>query len=142
MKLEVHTDMVRDLELKIAADKVVDCDPTGPGAGDYDSNAGFPSASYYFRPIRIELKNPITIDQVYQDTAHELGHVLGLGHSRGLMAATQPKWDPVGWTVRSPSAGRSLFPAARQPTQPKMRLTDDDRDHVRRHCDGRERWGK
>jgi hypothetical protein len=43
-KLDVHTSMVRDLELKIAADQVVDCEPVGPGGGDYDSNAGFPTA--------------------------------------------------------------------------------------------------
>lgn len=43
-KLEVHTDMVRDLELKIASDQVVDCDPTAPNGSDYDSNAGFPMA--------------------------------------------------------------------------------------------------
>ena len=37
--------MVRDLELKIEADQVFDCDPTAPGGGmDYGSNANFPTA--------------------------------------------------------------------------------------------------
>ncbi len=46
-KLEIHTDMVRDLELKIEADQLIDCDPVGPGEGkefDYGSNANFPTA--------------------------------------------------------------------------------------------------
>jgi hypothetical protein len=44
IKLEVHSDMVRDLELKIASDAVVDCEPTAPAAADYGSNANFPLA--------------------------------------------------------------------------------------------------
>ncbi len=45
-KLEIHTDMVRDLELKIEADQVFDCDPTAPAGGmDYGSNANFPTAA-------------------------------------------------------------------------------------------------
>src|SRR5690606_34977683 len=43
-KLDVHTTMVRELELKIEADQVVDCDPTAPGGMDYGSNANFPTA--------------------------------------------------------------------------------------------------
>ncbi|MCH9685471.1 MAG: DUF1552 domain-containing protein [Deltaproteobacteria bacterium] len=46
-KLEIHTDMVRDLELKIESDQVIDCDPTAPPSADtfdYGSNANFPTA--------------------------------------------------------------------------------------------------
>lgn len=44
-KLDVHTSMIRDLELKIESDQVYDCDPTSPGGGmDYGSNANFPTA--------------------------------------------------------------------------------------------------
>lgn len=44
-KFDVHVDMVHELELKIANDAGVDCDPTGPATGvDYGSNANFPLA--------------------------------------------------------------------------------------------------
>ncbi len=44
-KLDIHTQMVRDLELKLESDQVIDCDPTAPGSGmDYGSNANFPTA--------------------------------------------------------------------------------------------------
>ena len=43
-KLDVHADMVRDLEQKLADDKVIDCTPTAPGAGDYEDNDMFPIA--------------------------------------------------------------------------------------------------
>jgi hypothetical protein len=44
-KFDVHLDMVHELEVKIANDAGVDCDPTGPGSGmDYGSNANFPVA--------------------------------------------------------------------------------------------------
>jgi hypothetical protein len=44
LKLEIHSDMVRDLELKIQNDAVVDCEPTAPAAMDYGSNDSFPLA--------------------------------------------------------------------------------------------------
>lgn len=44
-KLDIHTEMVRDLELKIESDQVFDCDPIAPGGGmDYGSNTNFPTA--------------------------------------------------------------------------------------------------
>ncbi|MCA9704555.1 MAG: DUF1552 domain-containing protein [Myxococcales bacterium] len=44
-KLEIHTDMIRDLELALESDQVFDCDPTAPTGGmDYGSNASFPTA--------------------------------------------------------------------------------------------------
>lgn len=43
-KLEIHTSMIRDLELKIESDQVFDCDPTEPAEIDYGSNANFPKA--------------------------------------------------------------------------------------------------
>lgn len=43
-KLDIHADMVRALELQIESDKVVDCDPTAPGTGDYGDNDMFPVA--------------------------------------------------------------------------------------------------
>lgn len=43
-KLDVHTQMVRDLELKLESDQVFDCDPTAPAGMDYGSNANFPTA--------------------------------------------------------------------------------------------------
>jgi hypothetical protein len=43
-KLDIHADMVRELELQIESDAVVDCDPTAPGEMNYDDNANFPTA--------------------------------------------------------------------------------------------------
>jgi hypothetical protein len=43
-KLDIHADMVRELEQQIEDDKVIDCTPTAPGAGDYEDNDMFPIA--------------------------------------------------------------------------------------------------
>ncbi|MEM9452828.1 MAG: DUF1552 domain-containing protein [Myxococcota bacterium] len=44
-KLDVHADMVRELELKIESEQVLDCAPVPPQGGmDYGSNANFPTA--------------------------------------------------------------------------------------------------
>ena len=53
-KLEVHADMVRDLEIKIAKDAVVDCSPTAPGEMDYNSNANFPTATRRMIDVMIQ----------------------------------------------------------------------------------------
>ena len=42
-KLDIHSDMVRELELALEADKLIECTPESPGAGDYNSNAMFPT---------------------------------------------------------------------------------------------------
>jgi hypothetical protein len=42
-KLDIHSDMVRELELKLQADKLIDCTPESPGSGDYNSNGMFPT---------------------------------------------------------------------------------------------------
>lgn len=107
----------------------IDDPPYGPDGRPYDD--------FYARlhgsqsPLWVELKQAIVFDQVYQDVAHEFGHVLGLAvHTEGLMAARRKEWDPVGTTNHYAS---NLF-RDKPPTRPTMWLMKADREFVKGLC--------
>jgi hypothetical protein len=42
-KLDIHADMIRELEKKIQNDKLLQCEPTAPAPADYEDNEMFPT---------------------------------------------------------------------------------------------------